>query len=220
MLTEEEKNALVGDGNDAGKEAVDREEYEKLAQQYANMRSLESRRDTELHELREKVKAYESRPATSADGEDRDEDAEFLTKLQKYGFKPRSEDEIRAEVRKTMTLEEKTKEIIKDVSEITRKYDFAEESELVSFLGRNPKFSYEKALKALYPDEMYAIAKGEKATESIVETDRGGRTISTSSVQTSDGGATPKRGLPPGTDLAGWLSSRISKYIDEAAGTR
>ena len=101
-MTEAEKAALLGEKSteqvETSKEVVEREEYEKLAQQHANLLSLKGRHDEELHELREKVKAYESKSKASAtlDDEDNlDEDAEFLNKLQKYGIKPRSEDRKR-----------------------------------------------------------------------------------------------------------------------------
>lgn len=226
MPNDKEVDELVGDTTAVTEESdtVSRDEYEKLAKSYENHRSLENRRDKELSELREKVKMYESKPAKAAatdDGEEEDdEETRLLQRLEKLGIKPRTEEEIKDEVRKTLKLEDKTKEIISKVSEIREQHPFVKESEFLSFLTRNPDFTYEKALKALYPDEMAALAKGKTAEDSVVETDNGGRTLRTRSEQVQENTAPQKRGIPKGSDFADWIMGRANEVASKEAGIR
>lgn len=228
MPTPQEIQALVGDkpteqpGAAPTEEVVSADKYREVAQKYDNILKLETRHDSELVELRKKVKAFEQgavKPVATETG-DEDEDAALREKLTRLGFVPKGE--VTEEVNKELNLKARALEIKSEVTNLVTKYPFAKESAIVDFLSKNPSMTTQQALQALYFEDLTKfIANG---GTSIPETDKGGRTIAARTVPTEvrDAPMKDNHGIGQGrdSDLSGWLSRRIEQVEKHNAGQR
>jgi len=223
MPKPEEVDALLGDKKEE-KEiekpdtpvepvVVPKEEYEKIASQYDNIRSLHDRQDNELHELREKVKKYEANVEEKSKVvlEDDEEDEALKARIKKLGFV--SQDEADKQVERQLKLRERVDSLQNKMKETIEKMPFVKESEVLNFIKDKGSLTIDDAVKLMYPSELEAYKKS-KGNEEVVQTDSGGRTIAIKSVESKDD-APVKVGWGR-RSFAEVLAQRIEKNVQEA----
>ncbi len=223
-MTEEEKNALLSEtgASDEEKKEVSVEDYAKIAESYANLRTLENRRDKEIKELREKVAKYEIKPAKVESEEEEtqpDEDEVLRQKLIKFGFAPK--EDVEKEVEKRMNLLEHTKSLQSEVKSAITKFPFVKESDLLDYIQeKKGALSVSEAIQLKYRKEMAAFEAANGDDSGTLETDAGGRTIAVK-VAPSTGDETPmRRGIPKGFSITDMIANSLSKNVDKNAGVR
>lgn len=222
-MTQEEKDALLSEtGEPEEKKEVSVEEYAKIAESYANLRTLENRRDKEIKDLRDKVLKYEAKPAKTESEEEEaevDEDEVLKQKLIKFGFAPK--EDVEKEVEKRMNLLEHTKSLQSEVKSAISKFPFVKESDLLDYIQeKKGALSVSEAIQLKYRKEMAAFEAANGDSSDIPETDTGGRTIQVK-VAPSTGDDTPmRRGIPKGFSITDMIANSLSKNVDKNAGVR
>lgn len=226
MPTPEEIAALTGDNqieNPVTPEepaVVPREEYEKVVNQYDNIRSLESRRDNELHDLREKVKKYENdkeeeqAPDSKVVFEDDEEDEVLKARIKKLGFVP--QDEVDKQVERQLKLKERVETLQNQMKDTISKMPFVKESDVLSFIKGKGDLTVEQAIQLLYPKELESYNRS-KTNEEVVETDNGGRTLNIRPTISKNDDVPTRQGFGK-QSFSNFLSNRLEKNVQEAAG--
>lgn len=229
MPTPEEVAALGGESpaakpsvsEDSKPEPVSPEDYNKAVQNYENLRSLESKRDKEIHDLREENRRLKENPSKDNDDVDQEEDNALKERMTRLGFIPAQD--IDKEVERKLTLQQTVTTLKTDLEKAMADYPFVDGKEVLSFIGeKGGKLTIAEALQLKYGSQIAEFEAKKGTDPSVPHTDAGGRTISVESTPVGTSNAEPKRGRPGGRSVpfGNWFSESVDKAIKEASGSK
>ena len=235
MPTQEEIDKLAGTPAPVADTPADQkpavvplEEFQKVEQQKAEVLQFAKRRDDEIRTLRkeneELKKKSELTPRKSEVIDDEEDD--FDRKLREKGYVPLSE--VKETIQKESTVLELAKKNQQDMQELSEKYPFINQFDLLEFMKDRGRITVQEAVELKYKKELADFS----STPDIPETDNGRRTLSVQPAYITDGGGLEKPSpyLPdktPGTGyqsnrlrLRTYIAGRMQKVQDQIAGNR